>query len=433
MPYRRTNLPALLATVALSAVAATAGKESEPPVAPSPPGWVRARLTSRGELPDEAARRLVAEVRDREASPAHLVVLLHGFDTAHSRSDKEYAEIASAVRQEFEAKGQSAQVVGLQWPSDVGAMRDWLPRTLGHHLFKAIGLRKAIRDPYKERVLLAGPVGRTGVRKTLLTLQEAFPGASLHVLAHSLGSEVTLHAVDPHHHEEGSQKQRADPPAYEPDRPLRIGIAVFAGADVDEDHALPARGTGGTVNLFWVTLSSPDGPRDRVLILRKLVRGKKALGSAPPKLREEQIDALIGGRRIVFDTEGIPRSHEILRYYDQERCARIAEAAAALRAPDGTRPGLVGRLEQVLAAPGEPDALRPFLEADDASVRIYALWRLEHRFCGDSRHLADGSALKLLEISLKDPARLDRLREASECRVFQQRLWPPVPAAGNAR
>ena len=67
--------------------------------------------------------------------------------------------------------------------------------------------------------------------------------------------------------------------------------------------------------LYWITEADEGGDKDQVLSIRRLVRGKEAVGETGPDLRVEQLDTLIGERRLVYDTGDIPKNHDPVRYF----------------------------------------------------------------------------------------------------------------------
>lgn len=394
----------------------------EAPVAASAdipsPGLVLASLNREGLV---AMPTFPSESRGNPVE--HAVVLVHGWDTPGFASRKEYAEIARQVYAHF-PQGRT-QVLGVQWASDAGPRRKWIPQLLGHYFLGTLGFRNAVAHPYKEAVGRARTLGRGALRQLLFGVQDRFPSARLHVLAHSLGAEMTLRAMEPHVDlpvEQHSGLHRFD-------EPLRLDTVVFAGADID--HDFPQRVTSDRPHdppaLFWITVPAAGAQKDHALVLRKVVRGKAALGNKPLQVRQDQLDWLIGERHVYYDTEDIPRGHTLLQYYTPRRIARLAAVARDLRNP-GRRPeSVLSEIEAVREAPAQPEALAAFLAHSEATVRLYALWRLEHLLCGDAGHLADGSASRAADALHGDPDRFLAACPKSSCRAVRDGYWPPRP------
>lgn len=380
------------------------------------------------DLPASVRESALEQVAAQEAQPTQIVALIHGFDTSYEQSEAQYNVIAGEIRREFQARGERVAIVGIQWPSDAGAMRKWLPRSLAHYTLKAIGFKKAVKDPYQQRVLMAGNLGARPVRELLLDLEERFPAAHLQVFAHSLGCVVALHAVDP----VSDPDEMAESLSFDPGKKLNVDILSLAAADVDQDQPLPVFGNGtASIRLFWITLPDRGARRDRVLMLRKITQGKAAVGDRGPDLAESDLDRLISGRRLVFDTHNIPENHGLTDYYDDTRVGRLAESAAVL---DGRSNGATPFLEEltsILKAPITAPHLRKNLASDDASVRLYSLWRLETGYCGSTRHFGENGSLGLAALALCKPDDLAKEREKSACAAFKSGYSgdPPPRAA----
>ena len=389
--------------------------------APAEPVVVLSADRSGGAAPAVRGAALEA-LAQQVPDPQHVVMLVHGWDTSAATNRRESREIALALQEGFRRQGERAGVLSLHWPSDAGPQRTWIPQTLLHYFFQTLGFRNAIPHPYKRDVPLARAVGLRGARQVLLDAHARFPHAKLHVLAHSLGSEVALHALDPNTLH-GDERALAVP--YEPGA-LPLDLVVLAGADVDQELMLRSQETAGgpSPGLLWVTLPERGRPRDRVLMLRKLARKRPALGDAGPKLRAAEIDALVGGRRLIFDTLDIPPTHRILNYYNADRLFRLAAAATALRTRRPERFPLLRALDETLRPTRKESELAQALRNQEASVRLYALWRLERLRCGNSRHLEDGSAFAVARLALRAPRRLAKLREGADCIVFREGIWP---------
>lgn len=402
-----------------------------------------------GDGPGDAAESFVAVRTDRggDIRPAELdrvltglsgvphlqqvVVLIHGWDTPLYASRKQYARIASEVRAAFSGRGLQVGVVGVQWPSDTGPQRSWGPGIVAHRLLGLLGFPHAVGDAYNRKVPLARATGRQGLRRLLFAIRDRFPEARLHLFSHSMGAEAAIHAIHPY-----ATPFRGEAHAiFDPERMVEVDIAAFAGADVDYDVAFHWRApgspeAGARPKLWWITIPNPEqtSGRDRVLVLRKVASGgRQAVGNAVPRLRADQIDRLVGGRSLIFDTGPIPHNHDILGYYSRERVASLVGAAAELQEPAGHASPLLETLARVLAGPDDRDSLQPYLETGVPTVTLYALWRLEHRCCGSSRHIEDGYLLKVERLARTHPAQFQRERAASPCGLVRDGIWPASP------
>lgn len=383
-----------------------------------------------GEISKTAREAVVAELAARQPDPQHVVVLVHGFDTPTFASTKQYAEVAPHVLSEFQKYNQRAVVLGVQWDSNVGPRRKWVPATLASLLFGTIGLHKVVRDPYTSRIPIARTLGRTGLRELLFDVRDRFPNARMHVLAHSMGAEVTAHAINPEY-----TPLKKDTPVALPERPLKMDVVAMAGADLDFDSGAKSKPVNpqAAPSLLWLTLPKVGSRGDKVLKLRKKVRSKAAAGNAVPSFREDQYDALISSRRLVFDSRDIPNDHMLVEYWAAPRLSRIAAAAVGLVDLEHNPSDLLRRCGAVLAADNTVEALKPFLLGDETSPKVYALWRLEKLLCGNCRHMSNGYSERVLAKTLKDPEWWDAERLHTDCGVVREGLWPPSDVVAAAR
>lgn len=377
----------------------------------------------------EARRRAIAALRAQDPHPTQLVVLIHGWDTPERQSNKDYAQIGGDLRLAFQRRGEQVSVVGVQWDSNAGALRDWLAKSVASRLLRGVGLKKAAKDPYSTRVPMARSVGRRGLRELLLDLQAQFPQARLHVLAHSLGCEAAVHALNPETSDPDKDvdKEEEELPAFMPDRRLHLDLMVLAGADLDPNFPLdtPELANARLPKLLWVTVSEFGVGKDRILALRRLARNRVAVGNAGLELTPEQTDAFFSQRRLVFDSREIPRQHDIKDYFNADRIGRIADAAVALHSPQKSPSALLNELDAVLAAPDDTEKLREYVNSPEMSTRLYAAWRLEQLLCDGKRHLENGYAARLAAIAIKHPKDLEKERAKSPCPVVRAGYWPP--------
>ncbi len=420
---RQMIIPALTATAGLLAATHTGAQEG-------PRSFTSAFFPRSGEMSSDVRNAVLSELAARQPDPQHVVVLVHGFDTPTFLSADEYSEVAPRVLSEFQKHNRHAVVLGVQWDSNVGPQRKWLPAAFGHLVFRTLGLRKVIRDPYTSRIPIARTVGRTGFRDLLFSVCDRFPNARVHVFSHSMGAEVTAHAINP----EYTPAPRNSRVAY-PGRPLKLDVVAMAGADLDFDSGARSKPVNpqAAPNLLWLTLPKVGTRGDKVLNLRKKVRSKAAIGNTVPSFREDQYDALISSRRLIFDSREIPSSHALTEYWGAPRLSRIVAAAIGVAEPEQNPSELLRRCSAVLAAQPTAAAIQPFLLGDETSPKVYALWRLEQLLCGSSKHMANGYAEKVLSNTLRDAAWWDAERLHTECKVVQQGYWPPSDVVEAAR
>lgn len=414
-----------LLIIAATATAVVRGTADEP-VKP----FAAVRVARSGEIPPEHREQAIRDLAQQQTDPQHIVALIHGFDTPFFASTEQFSEVAPRVRAEFERLNERAAVLGIQWDSNVGPRRKWLPAVFGHYAFNLIGLGKMIRDPYTSRIPIARTLGRTGLRQLLFDVRDRFPNARMHVMAHSMGAEVAAHAINPEY-----TPLKADTPVYLPERPLSLDVVALAGADLDFDSGARSRpvNPAAAPKMLWITLPKVGSKKDKILTLRKKARSKAAVGNAVPRFRQDQYDTLIGRRRMIFDTIDIPANHALVAYFSSGRIHRIADMAVGLRDPEHNPSALLKQLDEVLAAPADTKAIAPHLFGGETAPKVYALWRLEHLLCGSSAHMSDGYAEKVLSRTLKDPAWLDGEREQSPCKVVQGGFWPPADVVEAAQ
>jgi hypothetical protein len=422
------GLSRLLLPLLLCAVLAPAAGQAPPS------GVTLVRVEEGTELTKAQREAALGDLAKQERDPQHVVVLIHGWDTPVFQSAKEYAAVAPVIRKEFARNGERVAVVGLQWDSDAGPKREWVPQVFFHHAFRLIGFKKAVKDPYLSRVPVARALGRQALRQLLLGIEDRYPSAHLHLFAHSMGSEMAVHAVDPGF---SPFQTKDEPQTYEPGRLLKLDILALLGADVDYDAEAKApagsKERGALPSVLWITLPKLGEVKDKALSYRKKARGKAALGNSVPQLRGEQIDAMVTKRCLIFDTIEIPPDHVFVKYFSQGRVARLADAAATLRDPSKQASVLLKHMEEVLQAPNDVKALAPHLMGEETTPKVYALWRLERLLCGGVQHLESGYATEVLDHTIKDPFWLDEERKQTACKVVGQGLWPPADVVARVR
>jgi hypothetical protein len=239
-----------------------------------------------------------------------------------------------------------------------------------------------------------------------------------------MGCEVIAAAATP-----GIRLGKADQDTdvFKPERPLRTNAVVLLGSDLDYDAGYRSKAPldFGAVDLLWMTMSRQHRPeRDKVLDLRALIRGR-AQGATFPRFTGPQYEAMFNGRKAVFDNQDIPPNHDFVKYYNENRLARIVPSIVSRTEP-GTIPPPpdLAAIDRVMEAPGHVEALRPFLDGSCLSGQFYAAWRLEHLLGDGATHFEDETLARLGD-QIQDRPRLVRQeRRASRCALVRQGLWP---------
>jgi hypothetical protein len=426
-----SSLSKISAALVLTAAAATVLPAHS---AATPHSFVPVRV-QRNSLLEPAERDRALRELGEGSTPQHLVILIHGWDTPYYRSTEQYDEVAERVHQSFEGVGESVKVIGFQWASSTGPAREWIPQAFGHYFLSLIGFKNAVRDPYTSKVPRARATGRMALRDLIFNLKKQFPTTRIHLFAHSMGAEVSAHALDPGFTR--PKKGEAPAPTIRPDDPLGLDIVALAGADLDYDvnsERMPdPEESEFRPRLFWITIPKIGDRRDKVLMIRKAARHKRALGDSVPHFRGDQLDTLISQRKLVYDTIEIPENHALVDYFGKSRIDRLAAAAAQLRDPASNKSPLLTKMTAVLRAPASVDALAPYLLGDETSPKVYALWRLEQLLCGNTNHVTGDYAEKVLIETIKDGYWWDKERETTPCKVVKAGLWPPSDVVARAK
>jgi pimeloyl-ACP methyl ester carboxylesterase len=372
------------------------------------PAFFPVWIDESGELTPEAVEALVADFAAQNPDPEHIVVWIHGFANTRETSAAQYDVLTDRVYAAFDKYNHKVGVVGLQWDSQAGGFIFTLP------------------GQYESKTLLARKVGRHGARAFLLALQKRFPEAHLNMMGHSMGCEVIMAALRPEV-QFSREKEVNGVDAFEPATPLLVHTAALLGADLDYDlgqkSRLPVKAKH--IKLFWLTENSQFRPQehDKVLGFRSLLAGK-AMGATFPLMTEEQYDALIGNRVVVFDRRDIPRNHKFTSYYNEDRVDRLVrglllKAGASVEPP----PELVG-IDEVMDAPQTLEALRPFLDRELLAPRVYAIWRLEHLFEGNSSNFANGELQSIATTLYHRPKKVRTSRSKSKSTIVRDNVWP---------
>jgi hypothetical protein len=301
--------------------------------------------------------------------------MIHGFGVQPKIARVEYEKIGRRLARESEASGLKVLPFGVHWDASPGSTGEWFPKAIAHRFTSLIGLKKAVKNPYLEKAKLACRSGRTGLRAALFRLQEAFPHRPMHLLSHSLGSELALAALAP----DCAEHSEDAVPAEQPDRALNVGMVVLAGADLDHDflcreNASARRAALDRAQVWWVTVPEKDRA-DGVLELRRGAGRGDAVGNRGLMLRRGDLDALLGRRGLVLDEGRIPKWHGIESYYSKDRIAAIASSMLYLEDPKAPAAAscVLARLDAVLRA--DPSAIPTAAGEELRYTRLYTAWR----------------------------------------------------------
>ncbi|MBS2033393.1 alpha/beta hydrolase [bacterium] len=431
--------------------------------------FVLAWLGDGSQISEFTIGETLYNVHHIQDQPEHIVVLVHGYNVPREDGANQFQEVADRSYQALKKLNRSAVVVGLEWDSAApGAQTPW-----------------RAGDAYLQKVARARVVGHKAARQLLLRLQKEFPRAKIDVMAHSLGCEVSAAALFPKivYDDEifqpaSSSEAEAPTPgphtfdSYDPSQALRLNCWALTGSDLD--YNVWAKGQidfdtpQSRTDLMWMTISPyvGNGFRDQVLQIRQMARGM-AGGSAFPHMTESQYDSIFSRRAVFFDQRDIPQGHEFVRYFSQERLDRILAAAvyvggtpapsalpatgepvsvALVRAqpkggfvgpmpeteptpqppapPAVAEPPELTELDKVLAAANRIEDLLPWLEFNNSSAQLYALWRLERILCGGSRHFADETLDQITRLLRSTPRKVWSERESSTCESVRRGYWP---------
>ncbi len=409
MPNQRPLLVPVLKLLLLACLLLPA--LAEEPLPPKhdgkPTNYAQLWVDETAVVTDAAVAETLSDLTKQGQEFDHILVMTHGFDLDEKTSTQQLEWLTDKFVREFHTKGaQKIGLVGLQWHSATGA------------LIVPIG------GDYLRKVALARSAGRGPTRQLLLALQERYPNAHLSLLGHSTGCDVMTAALVPEVQYDGT-----DPfvPAYKPERPLKLLMNMQIGSDVEYDlyatGKVSAEQTFGRVALTWQTMV-PLQPEDmdEVLILRSHFIGRPA-GGQFPKLTPEQLDFAVSKRRLLLDSEEVPRSHFFVDYLKDSRVTRISDAMKFMANPKAPKPPEIDQLDQVLAAPESVKSLAPFLD-QNCGTTFFALWRLERMMCGSSVHLTDGTIQDIVDTLRAYTQKLWRQQKHSECKTFRDGIFP---------
>lgn len=359
-------------------------------------------------LTDDAINTALSQLAAQTPNPSHIVVLVHGFDVPREDSQAQFTTVAQRLQAAFAKAGQpNVAVLGVQWDSAVDA-----------GLF-------SMEDAYNQKTLQSRATGRFGLRQLLIAVEKRFPGVPLDLMAHSMGCELAAAALRP--------DMKFDPTtdalgAFEPKTDFAINSFVMCGSDLDYDAAYKGdlAPKPQPVKLMWMTISPYLGEheQDRVLKLRALIRGAAA-GSVLPEFTELQWNGLTQGQRVLFDNVAIPTDHAYLSYYGEDRINRIVPNVIYKADPKGRQaPPELASIAAVMAQPSLVNLLTPFLDSQDLSTKIYALYRLECLLCGGPKHLANEYLSNEFKKMRDRPKLVRQDCKDSPCQVMKQGFWP---------
>ncbi len=385
---------------------------SLPVLAQGPEGFASLWVEKNAGFTLDEVRQTLAELARQETDPEQIIVFIHGFKKPRAGSTRDFNALAKQVEEQFAKDSTRVALVGVQWDSSVD-----IPKAKGLDALRMI-------RAYHDAVPLARSVGRGPTRALLLALQERYPKAHLSVFAHSMGCEVAASALLP---EIDYEEYEPFGETFRPQDDVRLDLLVLAGSDLDYDFwyksGISAKEMEERTRLAWLTVADYLTKGDKVLNTRRRIRGR-AGGSSFPRLTMEQLDQTVAEARLFFDNHDIPRSHQFLDYYSDERLARILAALRYITLPRAPQPDELAILDEILAAPDDPDVLLPLLDSPGYAAKFYALWRLERLNCGNSRHMTDLTLDEMTELLKLDPKKLPDVIDGCECHTVRKHQFP---------
>lgn len=391
-----------------------------PALAQEPVGYASLWVEKDAVVTTAAVQATIAEVARQESDPEEIIVFVHGFKKPRQGSTNDFNALAERLRGQAELSGLRTALVGLQWDSSISVQSS-----------SGLDALRMIRE-YHDAIPVARSVGRGPGRELILALQEKFPKAHLSIFAHSMGCEVAAALLLPEINYEDY------PPFVKPFRPeLGVGLdmLVLAGSDLDYDvwykSGISARAMESRVRMLWLTVADYLTKGDKVLNTRKRIRGR-AGGSSFPRLTLEQLDQTIAERRMFIDRQDIPRNHQFLDYYTEERLSRILSTLRYLTVARAPQPDEMAEIDEVLATPYQLDSLVPYLDRLSYAVKLYALWRIERINCGDARHMTDLTLDEISEAYRQNAKSIPEMRLTSPCLTIRNGLYPTPTAMKKA-
>lgn len=365
-------------TLALGLLALGAGQvnaESGTVTAQAAPAYHQVILGADGKPETGALDRLATQVRQEVSGErAQIVVMVHGFQTPFAEGQEEFEAIAHRIRREDNRLGMHTSLIGIHWDAGCGSMAKWVPKAVGNRLTSLLGFKKAIKNPYLEKMKQARLTGRTGMRSVLFRLQEAAPSVPIHLIAHSMGAEIAVAALAP----EASVSDSAVTDIEQPERALRVGLVTLAGADLDYDMFCRERGGAleqalDRAQVWWVTVPGAK-QADGMLEIRRGAGRCDAVGNRGLKLCRSDLNRLLRRRGLVLDVGNIPTKHGFVEYLNEKRVDSLMASMLYLQNPEGAvaQGSVLAALDGVL----NTNATELRLASDcSPCLRLYAAWR----------------------------------------------------------
>ncbi|MGV3719702.1 MAG: alpha/beta hydrolase [Actinomycetota bacterium] len=368
------SIPALAGSLLFSASPVSAHEERTAS-AVGEPGFHCVSIDKEGKADAKELERLTSRLQHETADgPVQVLVMVHGFQTPSATADDDYRAISAQFGKQCSRLGVRTFMVGVHWESGSDSLGKWLPKAVGHRITSLLGFKKAVKNPYLEKVAYARQVGRTGMRSILFKLQDTVPDTPVHVVAHSLGAQVVVSGLAP----EASVKAAGDE-IVERGRALKLGVVTLAGADVDYDAFDRDRKDNveralGQAQVWWITVPEKK-TADGMLELRRGAGRGDALGNRGLKLSRHDVDRLLRRRGLVIDMGDVPVKHGFADYLCAKRVEALIRSYTYLADPMSAEGSVsvLAALDRVLSS--EPSSLR-VANGDACSQRLYKTWRL---------------------------------------------------------
>lgn len=396
----------------LLALSLNGAAQEQPEEVQVPDGFASLWVEKDGAFTPDAIQRTLDDLAQQQNDPEQIVVFIHGFKKPRAGSTRDFNELVKRVRSQLEKNNTRVGIVGVQWDSSIN-----IPNTKGLNALK-------VMRAYHEAIPLARTVGRGPTRALLLALQEKYPKAHISMFAHSMGCELAAAAILP---ETVYEEYPPFGETYRPKTDVELEMLVLAGSDLDYDFwyksGVDADEVEQRSRLTWFTVADYLTKGDKVLNTRKRVRGL-AGGSAFPRMTLPQLDQAIAERRIFIDQKDIPRSHQFLDYYTDERLERIIATLRYLTEPRAPQPEEMADLDEILAAPDDMELLLEYLDHASYASKFYATWRIERINCGDARHMTDLTLEEILETLRSEPQKIAEMRPGCDCQSVKKGQFP---------
>ena len=376
--FTHTHLAAAILALGLFALGAGRGSaETRTVTAQGAPAYHQVILGADGKPEASTLDQLAGQVRQEVAGErSQIIVMVHGFQTPMAQGQEDFETIAGRIRKDSSRLGMQTCLIGIHWDSGSDSMAKWVPKAVGNRLTSLLGFKKAIKNPYLEKLKQARLTGRTGLRSVLFRLQETAPGVPVHLIAHSMGAEIVVAALGP---EASAGEKTGEAVDTElPARSLRVGMVTLAGADLDYDMFCRDRGgvleqVLGRAQVWWVTVPSAKRA-DGMLEIRRGAGRCDAVGNRGLKLCRDDFNRLMRRRGLVLDVGNIPTKHGFVDYLNDRRIDSLTASMLYLQSPESpaAQGSVLAALDGVLGA----DAAELRLTSDsNPCLRLYAAWR----------------------------------------------------------